>query len=101
MTILTILGLVSFAFVVVFTVRAYRINSGAGQTPRGAIVEAWTNIAVGFALNYCLNWALLPLIGARTNGFELFMLGWVYTAAAIVRSYAIRRFNNAIEQSRR
>jgi hypothetical protein len=101
MILLTVLGLASMVFVAVFTWYSYRNNTGAGQTPRGAIVEAWTNIAVGFALNYCLNWALLPLIGARTNGFELFMLGWVYTAAAIVRSYAIRRVNNAIEQSRR
>lgn len=101
MTVLTILGLVSFAFVVVFTVRAYRLNSGVGQTPRGAIVEAWTNIAVGFTVNFCANFMLLPLVGVQIGAADNFMLGWCYTAISIVRSYLIRRFFNFVEWSQR
>lgn len=101
MTVLTILGLVSFAFVVVFTARAYRLNSGVGQTPRGAIVEAWTNIAVGFTVNYCANFMLLPLVGVQIGAADNFMLGWCYTAISIVRSYLIRRFFNFVEWSQR
>lgn len=101
MSALTVLGLAAFVFVVVFTIRAYRINTGPGQTPRGAIIEAWTNIAVGFSVNYFANFALLPLVGVHVTAGDNFMLGWCYTAISIIRSYALRRFFNFIEESRR
>lgn len=95
MNILTILGLVSFAFVAAFTWRAYRDDTGQGQTPRGAIIEAWLNIALGFSVNYTANFLLLPLVGARFTAGENFALGWIYTAVSILRQYAIRRWFNA------
>lgn len=101
MSLLTILGLASFVFVVVFTVRAFRNNTGVGQTPRGAIMEAWTNIVVGFSVNYCANFLLLPLVGVQVNAADNFMLGWCYTAISIIRSYAIRRWFNFVEWSKR
>lgn len=97
MTLLTILGLVSLLFVVGFTVHAYRDNTGHGQTPRGAIKEAWTNIAWGFSFNYVANIFLLPLVGASLTATSNFWLGWVYTAVSIIRQYAIRRWNNRIQ----
>ncbi len=94
---LTALGLLSFVFVAAFTARAYTDNTGVGQTPRGAIVEAWMNIAIGFSVNYAANFLLLPLVGASFTASENFALGWIYTAISIVRQYAIRRwFNNLI-----
>lgn len=101
MSLLTVIGLASFVFVVVFTARAYRNNTGVGQTPRGAIIEAWTNIAVGFSVNYCANFLLLPLVGVQVTPADNFMLGWCYTAISIIRSYAIRRWFNFVEWSRR
>lgn len=97
MSTLTILGLASFLFVLGFTARAYRMNTGVGQTPRGAIIEAWTNIAWGFGFNYVANIFLLPLVGASLTASSNFWLGWVYTAISIVRSYAIRRWNNRLQ----
>lgn len=101
MSLLTTLGLASFVFVVVFTARAYRNNTGIGQTPRGAIIEAWTNIAAGFSVNYCANFLLLPLVGVQVTPADNFMLGWCYTAISIIRSYAIRRWFNFVEWSKR
>lgn len=101
MSALTVLGLASFVFVAVFTARAYRNNTGVGQTPRGAIIEAWTNIAIGFSVNYFANFALLPLVGVSVTAGDNFMLGWCYTAISIIRSYALRRLFNFIEESRR
>ena len=44
MNLLTALGLVSFAFVVAFTARAYKDDAqGNGQSRRSAIIEAWVN----------------------------------------------------------
>lgn len=101
MSALTILGLASFLFVLAFTARALRINTGTGQSPRGAIIEAWTNIVIGFSVNYFANFLLLPLVGVHVNAADNFMLGWCYTAISIVRAYCIRRFFNFVEWSRR
>lgn len=95
MTLLAGLGLASFAFVAVFTYRAYTAAPGAGQSPRSAIVEAWLNIAVGFAINFVANFLILPLIGAHPSASQNFLMGWIYTAVSIVRQYAIRRWFNA------
>jgi hypothetical protein len=95
MTVLTLLGVVSLAFVAAFTIRAYSKDTGDGQTPRGAIIEAWLNILVGFSINYAVNWVLLPLVGASFTAAENFWLGWIYTAISICRQYAIRRWFNA------
>jgi hypothetical protein len=92
---LTLLGLASLAFVVVFTARAYRNNTGAGQTPRGAIIEAWFNILAGFTVNWAANWLILPLVGASFTALENFWMGWIYTSISIIRQYAIRRWFNA------
>lgn len=95
MTLLTALGIASVAFVAVFTARAYRDDTaGRGQSRRSAIIEAWVNILVGFTINYFMNLAL-PLVGAQLSMSENFMLGWVFTAASIVRQYVIRRWFNA------
>lgn len=92
-----LIGAVSFAFVAWFTARAYRDNTGAGQTPRGAIFEAWINVAIGFSVNYFANYMLLPMVGASFTAAENFALGWIYTAISVVRQYALRRwFNNRI-----
>ena len=96
MTLLAALGLVSFAFVVAFTARAYKDDTrGNGQSRRSAIIEAWVNILIGFTINYAMNFILLPLIGARITAMDNFMLGWTYTAISIVRQYTIRRWFNA------
>jgi len=97
MTVLHLLGLVSFVFVAVFTVSVWRNNDGAGQTPRSSLIEAWVNILLGFSVNYLANWLLLPMVGAHFTMSENFWLGWVYTAISIVRQYVIRRwFNNRL-----
>ncbi len=95
------LGMASMAFVVVFTARAYRDNTGAGQTPRWAIVEAWVNIAIGFSVNLVMNTVMIPLM---TGGHGITLSanwwgGWVYTAASLMRSYLVRRAANALHHA--
>jgi hypothetical protein len=97
MSLLTILGIWSWVFVVIFTANAYRTNTGVGQTPRGAIIEAWTNIAIGFTVNFLANFALLPMVGATITAGENFALGWIYTAISIVRAYCVRRWFNVLQ----
>lgn len=100
MNTLTLLGVASLVFAGAFTARAYRNNTGRGQTPRGAIIEAWLNIVIGFSVNFAANWVLLPMIGANFTAIENFWLGWVYTAISICRQYAIRRgFNSRLHEA--
>lgn len=95
MTVLDILGLLSFAFVMWFTWHAYsQPVTGGGQTRRASIIEAWANIAIGFTVNWMANFILLPLVHASFTAWENFLLGWIYTAVSIVRQYAIRRWFN-------
>jgi hypothetical protein len=94
MTILSALGLLSLAFVAVFTYKAYVASPGVGQSPRSAIIEAWLNIAIGFAINFSANFAILPMVGAEVTAANNFWMGWIYTAISMVRQYAIRRWFN-------
>jgi hypothetical protein len=91
---LAALGLSSMALVVAFTWWAYRDDKafGGGQTRREAIIEVWIGIVVGFALNWSVNFLLLPMVGAKFTALDNFMLGWIYTAISVVRGYTIRRW---------
>lgn len=97
MDFITLLGLASVAFTAVFTYRAYYANeTGEGpQSRRASIIEAWTNIVIGFSVNYAVNFLLLPMVGAQLTLANNFWLGWIYTAVSILRQYVIRRYFNA------
>jgi len=95
MTLLNILAIASFVFVVAFTWRACVVTPGVGQSPRSAIFEAWTNLAIGFAVNYLANWFILPMIGTHVTADGNFAIGWIYVAISMLRQFFIRRFFNA------
>jgi hypothetical protein len=97
MTLLNALGSASFLFVAWFTYIQYYAHPTSGQTPRQSIIEAWSNILIGFTVNWVMNFLLLPLVGAHFTAGENFALGWIYTAVSIVRQFAIRRWHNAIQ----
>lgn len=88
MTPLTAFGIASLAFTAWFTWTSYH----AGPNPRAAIVEAWTNIFIGFSINFVANLLILPLIDAHVTFVQNFWMGWIYTSISILRQYAIRRW---------
>lgn len=93
---LELLGMAAFLLTVAFTIwAATGQQSGHGQSRRSAIFEAWTNVVIGFSVNYFANFAILPLIGVHISPADNFWLGWLYTAVSVMRSYAIRRWFNA------
>lgn len=102
MSLLTILGLASMVFVCWFTWwTCTGPQGGAGQSRRESIIEAWTNIVIGFTLNFLVNLALIPLMtdGGRLSASANFWGGWIYTSISMLRQYTIRRwFNNHIHQ---
>lgn len=67
------------------------------QTKLGSFVEAWANIAVGFAINFCANLLVLPLFGLNVTPSDAFGIGVIFTAISLVRSYVLRRWFNGLK----
>lgn len=98
MNLLASLGVASMVFVAAFTYHAAMRAKGDGQSPRGAIVEAWVNLVIGFSINYVANIFVIPLAIEGDGHMTMwgnFWMGWIFTTISIVRQYAIRRWFNA------
>jgi hypothetical protein len=68
------------------------------QTWLGSIVEMKTNIAIGFALNYAVNLAVLPLLWQPGSPFaSAFWIGCVFTVVSVARQLIIRRWFNGMK----
>lgn len=80
---------------------ANKTEDEGGQTVRDSMLEAWTNIGVGFTINYIANLIILPSVTEGLTLWENFMIGWIYTAISMVRSFGIRRWNNRKDINRR
>ena len=65
------------------------------QTRLGSFIEAWINVAIGFAINFCANLLILPLIGFNISVSQNLFIGVLYTIISVARSYVIRRWFNA------
>lgn len=61
------------------------------------MAEAWTNIAIGFTINYTANLLIFPLFGFHISLRANFLMGCIYTAISLVRSYVIRRWFNGLK----
>lgn len=69
-----------------------------GQTRLGSWLEAWANIVIGFAINWCANMIVLPMFGFHIKPLAAFHMGLVFTAISLVRSYYLRRLFNRIKR---
>lgn len=66
------------------------------QTKFGSFLEAWANIGVGFAVNWCANMVILPMFGFELSGTTAFEIGLWFTAVSLARQYALRRWFNGL-----
>lgn len=65
------------------------------QTRFGSFVEANTNIAIGFALNYGINLLTLPVLwDPASPKLSAFYIGLVFTGVSFVRQFILRRWFN-------
>lgn len=67
------------------------------QTRLGSFAEAWANIGVGFGINYVANLAILPAFGYDVTAGDAFLIGVVFTAISLIRSYVLRRWFNGLK----
>lgn len=70
------------------------------QTKLGSMLESWTNVAVGFAINYSGNIFILPLFGVNMTPHKALGIGMVFTVISVVRSYYLRRLYNTAPMRR-
>ena len=70
-------------------------ESSMNQTRLGSFIEAWINVAIGFAINFVANLVILPLIGFHISVGQNLFIGVLYTVISVLRSYVIRRWFNA------
>lgn len=69
-----------------------------GQSRLGSFAEAWTNIGIGFAINWTANMLILPRFGFHAlTAVKAFDIGLVFTVISLCRSYLLRRFYNRLK----
>lgn len=68
------------------------------QSRKGSAVEAMTNIAVGFPINFLLNISILPFTWDNDHVVRSgFITGAVFTVVSFVRQMYLRRWFNNIK----
>ena len=65
------------------------------QSRTGSLIEAFINVLIGFWINYIANLLIFPMFGFQISLSDNFIMGLIYTAISIGRSYVIRRWFNA------
>ena len=56
-----------------------------------SLVEAVTNVLVGYGVAVATQWAVFPLFGLYATLQENLVIGLIFTAVSLVRSYLLRR----------
>jgi len=66
------------------------------QSRRMSLVEAITNVAVGYALAVATQIVVFPWFGLHPSLGDNLALGAVFVGISLVRSYALRRLFEAV-----
>ena len=66
------------------------------QSRQMSLVEAVTNVAVGYALAVATQIVVFPWFGLQASLGENLALGGVFTVISLIRGYALRRMFEAI-----
>lgn len=67
------------------------------QSRHMSLIEAITNVAVGYALAVVTQMLVFPWFGLHASHGDNLALGLVFTAVSLIRSYALRRLFTRFE----
>ena len=70
--------------------------AGGKQSRRMSLIEAITNVSVGFCVALLTQILVFPLFGLQVSLGENLAIGGLFTLASIGRSYTLRRIFEAI-----
>lgn len=68
------------------------------QSRRMSIIEAITNVAVGYALAVATQMLVFPWFGLHASFGDSLALGLVFTGISLIRGYALRRLFTRIDR---
>jgi len=66
------------------------------QSRRMSLLEALTNVAIGYGVAVATQIAVFPLFGLEVSLSDNLAIGGLFTLVSIARSYAVRRLFDAI-----
>ncbi len=66
------------------------------QSRLGSVVESVVNVLVGYGVAVGAQIAIFPLFGVNLPVSDNILIGLLFTAVSLVRSYALRRLFNRL-----
>jgi hypothetical protein len=66
------------------------------QSRRGSLLEATANVVIGFAVAFCAQVAVFPILGWHPPVSTNLAIGGIFTVVSLVRSYVLRRLFNRV-----
>ena len=66
------------------------------QTRTQSLVESCANVAIGYVVALLAQFAVFPLLGISVSLVQNLLLGAIFTAVSLARSYCVRRLFNWI-----
>lgn len=66
------------------------------QSRIGSVVESVVNVLVGYGVAVGAQIAIFPLFGVNLPVSDNMLIGLLFTAVSLVRSYALRRLFNRL-----
>jgi len=73
-----------------------RASLAIQQSRAMSLVEATTNVVVGYLLAVATQFAVFPLFGLLVTVTDNLLIGGIFTAVSLLRSYALRRVFKAL-----
>jgi hypothetical protein len=70
------------------------------QTRTQSLIESTINVAIGYGVALTAQIAVFPMFGIRIEMIDNLLIGAIFTAISIVRSYAVRRIFNHLHGSK-
>ena len=71
------------------------------QSRRMSLLEAVSNVAVGYAVAVATQFLVFPAFGLRVGFAENLGIGLIFTAVSLARSYVLRRVFDRLTPARR
>lgn len=68
------------------------------QSRRQSFVEAVTNVCVGFVMAIAIQGFGYPLVGISARPGQMALVGAIFTAASLLRSYVLRRLFDRLNE---
>lgn len=56
--------------------------------------EAFTNIVIGYVINFVANLVVFPMFGYDITIADNIVIGLVFTVISVIRQYVVRRYFN-------